>query len=332
MKKFLIITIVIIAGVVAWVLFSNAVPREEAGKNVTIGVFYKGNNFKKVADGFIENFNKNLPAGYIVDYIIVDEPGSEQKDFDITAQRMVLKNVDLIVAIGIEPVLAAKKATTEHNIPVVSELGVNPVTLGVVANFQRPGGNITGVTWQVEELSGKRLEFLKKVDPRVKRITIFRKKGSTAMDVPLKYMNPVAKNLGVAITVRDVANVDELREAVRTISARDTDALFYSPDPFVSRNIDILIARAIDQKIPTMFHDENWVKSGGLASYGGNFYDAGLQGARLAAKILFEGGNPADIPIETVSKIDFALNLATAEKIGLLIPSGVLSLAQSVVR
>ncbi|MEK7538262.1 MAG: ABC transporter substrate-binding protein [Patescibacteria group bacterium] len=332
MKKLLIVVLVLglVAGLV-WFFSSKELPDEEVQKTFKVGILYKGANFKKVVDGFVEGFNENL-GGRKVEYVIQDEKGSEQKDFDITAKGLIDNKVDLIVAIGIEPVLAAQKATIENKIPVILELGVNPETLGVVDNFQRPGGNMTGVTWQVEELSGKRLEFLKKVDPRVKRVTIFRKKGSKAMEVPFDYINPVAKSLGITVTVKDVTDVEELKKVVLATTARDTDAFFYAPDPFVSRNINLLIKQAVDQKISSMFHDENWVTVGGLSSYGGNFHDAGKQGARLAAKILFENKSPAEIPVEIVSKIDFVVNLATAKKIGLTVSPEVLSLTQVVVQ
>lgn len=334
MKKLLVIVLIVgLLSGMALLYFSKKPLEQEESKIFKVGVLYKGENFKKVVDGFVAGLDENLTKDQRVVYIIKEEQGSNQEDFDATAQSLVVDDkVDLILAVGIEPVKAAKSVTAKNKIPVILELGVNPVTIGMVDSFLLPGGNITGVTWQVEELTGKRLEFLKKVDPRVKRVVLFQKKGSTAMDVPLQALAPIAKNLGITIIVKEVADIEDLKKSVLETTAHETDAFFYAVDPFVSRNINLLVKQAIDQKLPSMFHDENWVTAGGLSSYGGNFIDAGRQGARIAAKILFENKSPAEIPVEIVSKIDFIVNLGTAKKIGLTISPEVLSLTQGIVQ
>lgn len=321
--------ITLVAGLwFGYVVFYKKTPSRE----VKVGIIYQGKNFQQVVDGFLADFKENLPKNAQVEYLIKDVVGTEQKDFDAAAEEVVGQKAGVIIAIGIEAVNAAKKMTAENKIPVILELGINPVSGGFVENFQKPGGNITGVTWQVDELTGKRLETLKMLAPKVKHITIFRRKDTKAMERPLQYLKPVAENLGIAFTVKEFSDLEELKKAVAGASGRETDAFFYGSDPLVSRNLDLVIKRAFEEKLPTMFHDELWARAGGLASYGGNFFEAGKQGSRIAAKILFEKQSPADIPVETVSKIDFAVNLETAKKIGLSIPEEVLSLANIVVR
>ncbi|MEK7123368.1 MAG: ABC transporter substrate-binding protein, partial [Patescibacteria group bacterium] len=239
--------------------------------------------------------------------------------------------IDLIVAIGIEPLKAAVKATAENKIPIILELGINPINLDFVENFQKPGGNVTGVSWQVDELTAKRLEFLKMVAPEVKHITIFRQRNTKTMEVPLQYLKPVAENLGVKYAVKEFSDLEDLKKLVSATYAADTDAIFYGSDPFLSRNVDLIIKQALKEKLPTMFHDEMWAQKGALAAYGGNFNAAGRQGARQAAKILFEGLSPSDVPVETVSKIDIVINLKTAKAIGLLISENVLSQATEII-
>lgn len=326
-----IFVLAIIAGAV-WFSPARDFFKKEAVAPIKIGILFKGNNFKQVADGFVQGFNENLPSDRTVEYILKDEPGADQKDFDASAQVLIDSGVDLILAIGVEPVRAAKKATVENKIPIILELGVNPVTQGFVADFRKPGGNITGISWQVEELTGKRLEFFKMVDSRIKHITIFRRKDTDIMAPSLEHLEPVAKNLGVAITIRDFTDVADLQKQVLATTAKNTDAIFYASDPFVQRNWEFLIKHASEQKIPIMFHDEYFVRLGATVSYGAKFIDAGKQGARLAGKILIDKELPGDIPVEVVSSVDLAINLVSAKAIGLSIPDNVLDLAQVIIK
>ncbi|MEK7452917.1 MAG: ABC transporter substrate-binding protein [Patescibacteria group bacterium] len=337
MKNILIIiAVAVVLGGVVWMMLSQKAPatdRQETNdmqKTFKVGILYKGSNFKKVVDGFIDGLNSGVQIGQKVEYVIIDEKGTEQKDFDASAASLVSNGVDLILGVGLEPVLAAKKATVDNKIPVLLALGANPVNAGIVDSLQHPGGNITGLSWQAEELSGKRLEFLKKIDLRVKRVTIFRKKGSKLADTAMVYVNKSAQDLGITITIKDVVDLPDLEKAVLATTSRDTDAFYAIPDPFVARNTNFIIKQAIDQKIPMMLADDNLVKAGALASYGGSFYGSGEQLSILALKILFEDVSPANIPVEAISKIDFVINMTTAMKIDLTIPSDVLSLAQIV--
>lgn len=301
-------------------------------KTFKIGILYKGANFKNVVDGFIAEFDGAYKKDRKIEYVIKEVAGAEQKDFDAAADDLVRAKVDLIVAPAIEAVKAAVKATAENKIPIILELGINPINLDFVKNFQKPGGNVTGVSWQVDELTGKRLEFLKMVAPKVKHITIFRQRNTKTMEAPLKYLKPVAENLGVKYAVKEFSDLEELKKLVSSARAADTDAFFYGSDPFFSRNIDLIIKQGLAEKLPTMVHDAMWARKGALAAYGGNFNAAGRQGARQAAKILFDGLSPSDVPVETVSKIDIVINLKTAKEIGLTIPESVLSQATEIVR
>lgn len=331
-KNIILLCVLALIAVGFWFSFFKLFPTTEVAPPIKIGILFKGNNFKQVADGFVQEFNETLPGNQKVEYILRDETGLDQKDFDASAQMLVDSGVHLILAIGVEPVHAAKKVTTLNRIPVILELGVNPVTQGFVQDFRKPGGNITGISWQVEELTGKRLEFFKMVDPRIKNITIFRRKNTKIMDIPLQYLEPVTKKLGVTITVREFQDLEDFKKEVLATTATNTDAIFYASDPFVQRNGEFVIAHALKEKIPVMFHDEYFVKLGATVSYGAKFSDAGRQGARLARKILIDKDSPADIPIEVVSRVDLAINLVSARAIGLAIPNNVLELAQLVVK
>ncbi len=331
MKK--IFTILILSFLVAsigWFTYSNN--KKEETRVVKIGAIYKGSNFKKAFEGFQSGLNQSLLAGQIVQYIVRDVISAEQKDFDIAAQELVDQKVDLIFAVGIEPVVAAKKVTAINKIPVIFGLGINPYSLGIVVNPQKPEGNLTGISWQAEELSGKRMELLNMIDPRVKRVTMFRERGVKTIDGSFKYIDPVKESLGIVITVKEFSGLDELKKVLLLTTALNTDAIFYAPDTFVARNFKLVIEQATKEKIPTMWSDDNVVLSGGTASYGGSLTEAGVQVSRLARRILFEGKNPADLPIEVVSNVDFVINLVSAKKIGLVISPEVISIAHKVIQ
>lgn len=326
-----LVVIVVIGALSAAAYFKiNGKPAEQ--QTYKIGMLYQGASFEQVAAGFKAGLDAIIPPGKKVEYLVKQVTGIEQKDFDATAQELVDAKVDLIFAVALEPVIAAKKVTEKNQIPVVLALGGNPVIFGAVKSLQSSGNNLTGMTWLAWELSGKRLELLKKLDPTIKRVLVLGKKGSKAMNISLEFMKPTAESLGITIITKEIADFKDLEKEVGAISRKDTDAIYYAPDPFISRNSKFIISQSLDKKLPTIFADEYFVKQGALASYGGNFESSGKQASRLAGKILFNHERPQTLPIENVAKIDFIINLASAEKIGLKLSPEVLDLAASTVK
>lgn len=298
-----------------------------------IGVIYKGENFKQIVDGFQEGLANAIgQKSYRIEYVVEEVGGTEQVDFDVAAERLVTAKVDLILAVAVESVIAAKKATSVDKIPVLLVIGSSPVTLGLVANLQHPGDNITGVVLQIEELVGKRLELLKQIDPRIKSIVIFKKKGTQTIENSLITVREVAKNLGIRVTVKEVDTREEFDAALSKISRPEFDSIFYAADPFIARNADILNKRMFATKMASVAPDESVVRRGMLASYGSSFPGAGEQVSRLAKKILVDKQPPGELPVESVYKIDFSINLEAAKRIGIEIPPEMISLAQIVIR
>ncbi len=299
--------------------------------NTVIGVLYKGTGFKDVVDGFTNELGSVDAKGKKIEYLITEVSGTEQKDFDEAAQALVNQKVDLIFAVALEPITAAKKTTETNHIPVVFALGGNPVSAGFVEDFQ-PDGNLTGVTWLAWELSGKRLQILKNIIPGLKNILIVGKKGSVATTVSLENLDPVAKRLGITITPLEISTVDELRDGLATVLHGDVDAIFYAPDPFLQRSSQLFIDHALKEKIPIMFHEERFVRNGATFAYGPNFSDAGKAAAETAEKILFQRLSPKDIPVKTILETHLSINLATAKKIDIPISDEVLSSAEVLIR
>lgn len=301
-------------------------------KTYKIGLLYRGENFKPVAQGFVEGMNAIVSNRNKVEYIEEDVLGPEQKDFDVAAEKLMEKKPDLIFVIALEPIIAAKKATAETATPVVLTLGGDPALLGLIDSFKNPGGNLTGISWDVWNLSGKRLEVLKLMDPRIKRVFIFGKKGSQPMRVSLEKIIPAAKALNIETVISEVENADELARKVLAIQTRPGDAIYYAPDPFIARNSKPIIDASIQKMLPTIFHEEYFVNNGALASYGANFVASGKQAAKIAANILFEGQQPKDMPIQSPDTIDFIINITTAEKIGLTVAPEAIAQAQKLIR
>lgn len=334
LKNVLLVILVIVAGATWFLWQKNNNEVKTSVRVYRIGLLYSGGSFEQVAEGFKQGMSAILAdfPDKKIEYVFKKVTGIEQKDFDVAGQQLADESVDLIFAVAVEPIVAAKKATVVNQIPVVLALGGNPASIGLVDSIQKPGGNLTGMTWLAWELSGKRLELLTKIDPRIKRVIVFGKKGSKPMQFSLESMYPVAKKLGVTLVIKEVEDFKDLEKEIKLISRQNADAIYYAPDPFISRNFKFIINHSLEQKIPTIFADEYFAREGALASYGGNFQSSGRQAARIAAKILFEGQAPQDLPIEGVTKVDLAINLTSAEKIGITIPQDVLSLTQVVIR
>lgn len=333
-KNFLFALIIIAALLLGFSVWSSrdTLSKKEVQKTYTIGLLYQGEGFEKVVNGFRDEMNASIAKYGSVQYVDQKVSGADQKDFDVAAQKLVDAKVDLIFAVALEPVLAAKKVTATNQIPVVLALGGSPVTVGAVENLQKTGNNLTGMTWLAWDLSGKRLELLKLIDPKIKNILVVGKKGGKPLAASLQFIEPVAEKLGVKIITKELKDFNNVDTEVFNLTHKDIDAVYYAPDPFVSRNIKRFVKHSVEQKIPSIFSDEFFAREGGLASYGGNYESSGKQASRIASKVLFQHQRPQDLGIENVEKIDFVLNLVTAKKMGLNIPLEVQDLAGSIIR
>jgi ABC-type uncharacterized transport system substrate-binding protein len=242
------------------------------------------------------------------------------------ARELVQYGVDLIVTATLE-VKAAQMATTR--IPIVC-MCEEPVRLGVVQSFARPGGNITGVTHLSLELGPKRLQIFQDLMPSLKRV-LFPYNANDARSVALATVyRDAAHRLGVTLVEKPVHTEAEAQAALAQVRQGEVDGIL-APEG-ASLNLPGFVLEATAQRaFPTMFDAAFWVEQGALASYGPDYYDSGRQAARLVDKIL-KGANPAEIPLEVNSQIEFAINLQTAKHLGLTIPPEVLYQANQLIR
>jgi putative ABC transport system substrate-binding protein len=242
------------------------------------------------------------------------------------ARELVQYGVDLIVTSTVE-VKAAQMATTR--IPIVC-MCEEPVGLGVVQSFARPGGNITGVTHLSLELGPKRLQIFQELMPGLKRV-LFPYNANDARSVALATAyRDAAHRLGVALVEKPVRTEAEAQTTLAQVRQSEVDGIL-APEG-ASLNLPGFVLEAATQRVvPTMFDAAFWVEQGALASYGPDYDDTGRQAARLVDKI-FNGAHPAEIPVEVNSKIEFVINLQTAKILGLTSPPEVLYQADRLIR
>lgn len=239
------------------------------------------------------------------------------------AQALVKARVDLIFTSQEAPTQAAKDAT--DSIPVVFTLVNDPAGAGFVRTLAQPGGNLTGVSSLQTELVAKRLEMLKTLAPGVRRVWLIYYVADVTTSPMINKALAAAQRMKLEIVPRGVLDAGELRRVLREV--RRTDAVL-APE---GSNPDLPIAiieRSQALRVPAVFGTALWVGYGGLMSYGPDYYAQGVQAAGLVAKLL-KGARPQDLPAQGAEKIDLAVNLKTAELLGLTVPRKILLRAEA---
>ena len=246
------------------------------------------------------------------------------------AEGLVRLKVDVIVTAGSGTTRSAKMATT--TIPIVMASDDDPVGNGFVASLARPGGNITGLSQLAPELSGKRLEILKEVIPRLSLIAVFGTSANASNAQAMKEIDSAAAVLGLKTQHIDVLSATDIQPAFRAAVKGRADAVLENiAGPIRSAARKELAALAVKYRLPTMRERPEHVEAGGLMSYGVQLTELDRRAAIFVDKIL-KGSKPADLPVEQPTKFEFVINLKTAKQIGLTIPPNVLARADRVIR
>jgi putative tryptophan/tyrosine transport system substrate-binding protein len=237
--------------------------------------------------------------------------------------------VDVILSQSYPAALAAKEATT--TIPIVVMGAGDPVATGLVASFARPGGNITGVSAQETELSGKRLELLKEVFPKLARSAVLWNGADLGMTLKFREMERAAHALRVAVEASAVREPKDFDGAFSEMMRRRPDALFVITDPLIVSNRKQLFELATKNRMPVMYENSSYVDDGGLMAYGPSQSESLERALHHVDKIL-KGAKPGELPIEQPTKFEFVINLKAAKQIGLTIPPHVLARADRIIR
>lgn len=241
------------------------------------------------------------------------------------AAALVRTGVDLLFTSGDAATHAAKGAT--EKIPIVFTLVGDPVTSGIVREVAHPGRNVTGVSGLATELAPKRLEILKALVPKLRRVWAIHYAGDPSSLAGVRKAQEAAPLLKVELVARPVRTPEELAGALKAL--RPGDGLL----PSETAALDIpgqILKTSMSARVPVIFPSGFWIPYGALASYGSDFYAEGVQAARLVAKIL-QGARPQDLPVEGVDRIQLVINLKTAKAFGLTIPQPMLIRADKVI-
>ncbi|HSK28666.1 MAG TPA: ABC transporter substrate-binding protein [Candidatus Limnocylindria bacterium] len=239
------------------------------------------------------------------------------------------ERVSLIYALTTPVITAVKAATT--SVPIVFTIGSDPVTGKLVDSFAKPGGRLTGVHYLVRDLTAKRLEVLKEILPRVNRVITFYDPTNRVAAEGATLARDEGKRLGIKLIERHVATVEDVTSELQKLKAGEADAFFFTPDPMVGSQSQLIIDTTKAKKLPAMFQEHTLVAQGALASYGQNYREIGRLSAKYVQRVL-TGTHPKDMKIETVDSVELAINLQTAKQLGITIPPQVLARAQKVIR
>lgn len=243
--------------------------------------------------------------------------------------ELVRLKVDVILSGGPEPTRAAKEATV--TIPVVMTQDPDPVGSRFVASLARPGGNITGLSTLSSELSGKRLELLREVVPKISRVTVVGTSTYPGNAQALSETEITAGTFGLKLQYLDVRDRKDIETAFRAARKWQADAILVLGGVVFNSQRLQLADLAVKNRLPVTYNRGEYVEDGGLMSYGVNFADLDRRAATYVDKIL-KGAKPADLPVEQPKKFELLINLKAAKQIGLTIPPNVLARADRVIK
>ena len=242
--------------------------------------------------------------------------------------ELVQLKVDVLVTHSTPNVVAAKQATSV--IPIVFAAIGDPVGIGLVQSLSRPGGNVTGLSLQSNELAGKRLQLMREVIPNLHRVAFLGGGGDnpiTATEVA--EFQAAAQTLGLEIIRRDIAQADDIAPVIQSLKGR-ADAIYIQTAPLMYTNRARINTLALGARLPTFAGSREFAEASGVMSYGPNFSDLFRRAGELVDKIL-RGAKPADLPVEQPTKFDLVVNLTTAKALGLAIAPTLLARADEVI-
>ncbi len=309
---------------ISWPLAATA---QQAGKLPIIG--FLGSNasaWRPWTEAFVGRLRE---LGWIEGRTIAIEyrwsEGRPERNAEIAAEFARL-NADVIVANG-TAVPAVKQATSA--IPIVFPIAVDPVGGGLVASLARPGGNVTGLSVQQSDAASKRLELLREVVPRLRRLAIMTNVGNPQAVLEMGEVQAAARKLGIEVTPLEIRRAEDIAPVFEATKAQ-TDAIYIVQEALVNANRTRIITLVLSARLPTIVSAREFVQAGVLMSYGPSFPDMFRRTAEIVDQIL-RGAKPGDIPIEQPTKFDLAINLTTARALGLEVPHNLLVLADDVI-
>jgi putative ABC transport system substrate-binding protein len=310
-------------------LFTVCPAEAQQPKVYRVGVLVPGEAWYEIIDGLRVGLKQlGFEEGKQYVFSIRDWKG-DTKAAEEAARKFEHEKVNLIYTTSTNSTIAARRATAE--IPIVFCAGTDPVDLGLVDSFAKPGGRLTGVYHPSTDLTAKRLEILKEIVPKLRRVVIFYDPRKPTGIESAKLAREAVRQMGLQLVERHVGSSEELQAGMRALRAGEVDAYLAVSDPIASNEAQFIIDTAKVKRLPTMHDFLSHVVKGGLASYAVSLHEMGRVSAKYVQRIL-TGVKPKDLPVEGIDKISLVINLKTAKDIGLTVPPNVLARADRVIR
>jgi putative ABC transport system substrate-binding protein len=319
--------IALVSTVAAWPL----VARAQQPAMPVVGFVYPG--APELSTGIVAAFRKGLgETGFVEGRNVMVEFRFAYNDnarLPELVADLVRRRVAVIVTLGSTPAaLAAKAATT--SIPVVFSVGTDPVEFGLVASFNHPGGNVTGISSMNSELAAKRLGLLLELLPNVQRFAVLVNPSNPNAESLAKDVQAAGSAIGRQIEILAVSTARDIDAAFVSFAQKRGDALVVNPDPLLDNRRLQIVTLAAHQRVPAIYSFRENVDIGGLMSYGSSAGDRDRQAAVYAGRIL-KGESPGSLPVIRAAKFEFVLNLQTAKALGLDVPATLLAQADEVI-
>ena len=289
----------------------------QAARVPRVGVLIHSTTYATVVEGLRAGL-KELGVAEGKDAVLeVFDAKGDTKAIEDAARRFERERVRLIYCVPTTAATIVKRATTE--VPIFFCVGTDPIASGLVDSFAKPGGRLTGVHWLTTDVTAKRLELLKDLIPKLRRVVTLYNPDHPPAQASSRMAREAGKKLGVQLIERHVRSVAEVRAALAALKAGEADAYFTVSDALVTSQSQFLIERAKAIRMPTMVYAETMAEAGALVSYGIDYREGGRQSAKNVQRML-AGARPGDLPVENVTRLAFVLNRRTAQEIGVKVP------------
>jgi putative ABC transport system substrate-binding protein len=322
--------ITLLGGAAAWPLAARA--QQTASTVRRIGLLLPGNTRTTAVRGQLEAFRQGLKEyGWVEGQnIIIEYRFAEGKEdaLPAIAAELARSRLDVIVAESTAAIQSAKTVT--QTVPIVMATSSDPVGTGLVANLNRPGGNITGLSLQAAELSGKRLQLLTEIVPGLARVAVLSNPLNPSIALSVEQTKAAAQALGIETHVVEVQAPDKFESAFAAVTAAHAGALMVLPDPLLYGQHPRIVTFTAASHLPALFPEREVAEAGGLIAYGPSIPASFQRAAAYVDKIL-RGAKPADLPVEQPTTFELVVNLQTARAIGVTIPTSILLRADEVI-
>jgi ABC-type uncharacterized transport system substrate-binding protein len=317
--------ITLIGGAPAWPVWARAQPAMPV-------IGYLGLTSADTDDYLLAVFRKALKnAGFedgrnvTIDYVFAER---DAKRLPALAEELVRRKASVIFTGTTVSALAAKAATA--TIPVVFAIGADPVRSGLVESLNRPGGNLTGLSFFTNQMEAKRLGLLHELAPKVNRVAVLLNPNNPFYGNQVADLNEAARALDLRLDIERAGNAHDIEAAFQAFAQQRTGALLVGADPYFNSQRALVIAPATRLSLPAIYEWREFAEAGGLMSYGTSLTDAYRQASDYVVRIL-QGQRPAELPVLQSIKFELVLNLKTAKALGIEIPPTLLARADEVI-